>query len=88
MRSSISGYCVESLVANTLSDCRESEYFVHRSFVPPIEISQHVKIVLMEVSTVMNRPIDEAFAFVANFENHPKMGNEFSAEMGIFDNLP
>ena len=31
----------------------------------------------VEVSTVINRPIAEVFAFVANFENHPKWETDF-----------
>jgi hypothetical protein len=30
-------------VANTLNDCRESEYFAHRNLAALTEISQHVK---------------------------------------------
>jgi len=31
----------------------------------------------VEVSTVINRPIAEVFAFVANFENHPKWETDY-----------
>jgi uncharacterized membrane protein len=31
----------------------------------------------VEESIVINRPIDEVFAFVANFENHPKWESNF-----------
>ena len=31
----------------------------------------------VEVSTVINRPIAEVFAFVANFENHPQWEKNF-----------
>jgi uncharacterized protein YndB with AHSA1/START domain len=31
----------------------------------------------IEVSTVINRPIADVFAFVANFENHPKWESNF-----------
>ena len=31
----------------------------------------------VEASTVINRPITEVFAFVANFENHPKWEKNF-----------
>ena len=31
----------------------------------------------VQVSTVMNRPISDVFAFVANFENHPKWETDF-----------
>ena len=31
----------------------------------------------VQVSTVINRPIAEVFAFVANFENHPKWETDF-----------
>lgn len=31
----------------------------------------------VEVSTVINRPVSEVFAFVANFENHPKWETDF-----------
>jgi uncharacterized membrane protein len=31
----------------------------------------------VEVSTVINRPIPEVFAFVANLENHPKWETDF-----------
>ena len=31
----------------------------------------------VEVSTVINRPIAEVFAFVANLENHPKWETDF-----------
>jgi hypothetical protein len=33
--------------------------------------------IIVEVSKVMNRPIAEVFAFVANFENHPKSEIDF-----------
>jgi uncharacterized membrane protein len=33
--------------------------------------------IMIEVSTVINRPIEEVFAFVANFENHPKWETDF-----------
>ena len=31
----------------------------------------------VEVSTVINRPVADVFAFVANFENHPKWETDF-----------
>ena len=31
----------------------------------------------VEASTVINRPVEEVFAFVANFENHPKWESNF-----------
>ena len=31
----------------------------------------------VEVSTVINRPVAEVFAFVVNFENHPKWETDF-----------
>ena len=31
----------------------------------------------VNVSTVINRPVAEVFAFVANFENHPKWETDF-----------
>jgi uncharacterized membrane protein len=31
----------------------------------------------VEVSTVINRPVSDVFAFVANFENHPKWETNF-----------
>ena len=31
----------------------------------------------VEVSTVINRPVTDVFAFVANFENHPKWETDF-----------
>ena len=31
----------------------------------------------VEVSTVINRPVSDVFAFVANFENHPKWAIDF-----------
>ena len=31
----------------------------------------------VEVSTVINRPVVDVFAFVANFENHPKWETDF-----------
>jgi uncharacterized membrane protein len=31
----------------------------------------------VEVSTNINRPIADVFAYVANFENHPKWENNF-----------
>ena len=31
----------------------------------------------VEVSTVINRPVADVFAFVANFENHPKWAIDF-----------
>ena len=31
----------------------------------------------VEVSTVINRPVSDVFAFVANFENHPKRAIDF-----------
>ena len=37
------------------------------------------EMVNVEVSTVINRPIDEVFAFVANFENHPKWETNFQS---------
>src|SRR6476659_8498592 len=36
-----------------------------------------IEMIRVEVSTVINRPIDEVFAFVANFENHPKWETNF-----------
>jgi uncharacterized membrane protein len=33
----------------------------------------------VEVSTMINRPIDEVFAFVSNFENHPQWARAISA---------
>ena len=31
----------------------------------------------VQVTTVINRPVEEVFAFVANFENHPKWETDF-----------
>jgi uncharacterized membrane protein len=31
----------------------------------------------VEVSTIINRPVTEVFAYVANFENHPKWETDF-----------
>ena len=31
----------------------------------------------VQVSTVINRPVEDVFAFVANFENHPKWETDF-----------
>jgi uncharacterized membrane protein len=31
----------------------------------------------VQVSTVINRPVPDVFAFVANFENHPKWETDF-----------
>jgi len=31
-----------------------------------------IEIINVEVSTVINRPVEGDFAFMANFENHPK----------------
>ena len=31
----------------------------------------------VEVSTVINRPVEDVFAYVANFENHPKWETDF-----------
>jgi uncharacterized membrane protein len=36
-----------------------------------------LEMINVEVSTVINRPVAEVFAFVANFENHPKWETDF-----------
>jgi uncharacterized membrane protein len=36
-----------------------------------------IEVINVEVSTVINRPIEGVFAFVANFENHPKWEMNF-----------
>jgi hypothetical protein len=45
-------------------------------------ISRHlakgrIEMINVEVSTVINRPLAEVFAFVANLENHPKWETDF-----------
>jgi hypothetical protein len=36
-----------------------------------------IEMVNVNVSTVINRPVADVFAFVANFENHPKWETDF-----------
>jgi len=36
-----------------------------------------IEMINVEVSTVINRPVAEVFAFVANFENHPRWETDF-----------
>jgi uncharacterized membrane protein len=38
-----------------------------------------IAMINVEVSTVINRPVAEVFAFVANLENHPKWETDFQA---------
>jgi uncharacterized membrane protein len=38
-----------------------------------------IEMINVEASTVIHRPIDEVFAFVANFENHPKWEMNFQS---------
>ena len=41
----------------------------------------------VEVSTVINRPVADVFAFVANFENHPKWEKDFQ-EVKLLSSTP
>jgi uncharacterized protein YndB with AHSA1/START domain len=38
-----------------------------------------IKMIDVNVHTIINRPVEDVFAFVANFENHPKWEMNFEA---------
>jgi uncharacterized membrane protein len=41
----------------------------------------------VEVSTIINRPVADVFAYVANFENHPKWETDFQ-EVKLLKSMP
>jgi uncharacterized protein YndB with AHSA1/START domain len=47
------------------------------SFISRYLARGEIEMINVEVSTVINRPVADVFAFVANFENHPKWETDF-----------
>jgi uncharacterized membrane protein len=46
-----------------------------------------MKMINVEVSTIINRPVADVFAYVSNFENHPKWETDFQ-EVKLLTSTP